>query len=1157
MSDKTEFKLTPSQKQASELYGCDLLISAGAGSGKTATLTRRIAERIIKGDDITKKLIVTFTKDAANELKARINGALAEVLQKNPENRHVCDQIVRLASADICTIDSFLVKIVRANFERVGINADFRVADEGEREVLCKEAISEVIDALYEQKGQNEDFLIVCDCFSSITSEELLQDRLLDLYRKLITTPDGIKTLLSSSELKGDFMDNPYGTQLRRALSSMLEHFIHFYDVAIEEIKLDTVASGALLSAFDSDRDFAIRLKNLALCGSYLQISDCIGAFAPLRRGSIKGECALDTDFMLEMRSEFTKCVRDMKKEYFSWSSEAIESVFKRNGRILLALYDILDRFEKEYQNRKRQAGVCDFNDITRYALDILYNEDDTVSDVAVGLCEAYEEIYVDEYQDTNLVQDKIFKAISKNNRFLVGDIKQSIYRFRSAEPEIFSDYRRAFSSVDEPGEGGKSIFMSENFRCDKGVIDFSNALTDYMLENSKGIPYQPQDRLIFAKKADYQSEIPEVLLVDSQTDEDDESLKDVKFEAEAVAEKIRELIDSGYLANGKKIEPCNIAILMRGFKNPVEAYTDALSRRGIPFTYKGEERFFEKSEILLVLCILNAIDNPLRDVYLAGAMHSCVFGFTLEELIKIRSASASASSFFVAVQSYKGESELEKKITEFLAELEKYRDLCRKKSSYEIISMIYSTTSVMSACTEGERRSLLKLYDMARGYESGAYKGLYSFLRYVEGIKESGGKEELGSFGEQSVRLMSIHASKGLEFEVCFLCGCGSRMNKSDASDPIMFNRHLGVCAYVGREKGLAKFNTIMRKCASLAIKRESVEEEMRILYVAMTRARSKLFISALCSDAPKKLAKSEKMSAFASEYSVLGARAYIDWVLGAISKNPSIADVHILNAQDINIAPVAETEQNSVLDRAKIDEIKEKLTKRLSFSYPYSHLEKIPSKLSVSRLYPRLLDAEENEETELDVSLDLTPSFISKGQAEPTGAQKGTATHVFMQFCDFDLLDKNGAEAELNRLREQGFISPALAELVNLEHIEKFRVSALFDELKSAKNILREFRFNVMLPASEFSEDERLSTESVLVQGVIDCIYENQSHQLVLVDYKTDFVTEKNYKAELLARHSSQLGYYKRACEMMLERKLDRVEIYSVPLAKTLELQ
>lgn len=1151
---------TPSQRTAIEYNYGDLLVSAAAGSGKTATMTQRITEKIISGTDISKILAVTFTKESANELKSRICASLSKILKENPKNERIASQLIKASGADISTIDSFCLKIVRPNFDKLGIDGNFRICDSNEADVLMREAMDEVLDTFYESDKENSDFLLVSDSFSSFSSENELGDQLMSLYRKLISTPDSINTLIKDDDSDCDFMKSKYGAVLIKYTERFLDYYKSVYEFATEEISAaNEKFKVGYLPTFEKDLDIINRLKSEIRTSGYDELCCIFASYTPEKLAILRG-CPENLDRIKKARKDFCDEFAVIKSEYFSSSSGDIKYAAVQNKKICHAIYDILSMFEKEFQSKKRAHSVCDFNDIERFALRLLYDENGNVSSIANDIASKYDEICIDEYQDTNSVQDKIFKAISRNNRFMVGDIKQSIYRFRSAEPEIFAAYRNNFKAIganekseSNPNGAGRSLFMSENFRCDKGVINFVNLVSDYTFTNSDGIPYNESDRLIFSKKVpnNHVHLNSEIYLVEKQN----ENITEEDF----VASKIKDLLAKSELENGKKIKPSDIAILIRNFSTSSPKYIDALKRYGIPTKYCGNDSFFEKSEVLLILCILNSVDNPSRDIYLAGALRSAVFGFTMEEIIALRKGISGQVSLYNAVVKYtefpKSDPVYEK-CTNFLSKMKEYRQAARKLPSDALIIYIYNDIGILSACNADERKNLLKFYDVARKYEGTSFKGLYPFLKYVEKISANESKEDFGS-SEDSVRIMSIHASKGLEFEVCFICNTSSPFNNANKTSPIIFNKNLGIAGYVSREDGTVKFNTIMRKCASLAVEMAEREELLRVLYVAMTRARTKLCITASLSKPHEKLLNAHYGRKFTSPYSIYSASSYIEWILGAAAFPQDFFDTFIINSESES-EKESETTDNAkeAYSNAEVEKYRKIFEERFDFKYKYDYLEKIPSKLSISKLEPTILDGTENDTIELkDVSLNDAPSFIAS-KTESNAALKGTATHIFMQFCDFDLLNKKGVEAEMERLVEKAFISESTASLVNMSHIEKFAHSPLFFDIMKAKKVLREFRFNIMLNASEFSEDRRLEDEKVLVQGVCDCIYEDENSNLVLVDYKTDRVTEQNYENVLKERHSMQLLYYKKACEMMFEKPVSKVLIYSVPLAKTVEL-
>ena len=1168
--EKTEFPPTPAQAAAIAHKGSDLLISAGAGSGKTSTLTDRIVSKITTKDkdtqqykDISRMLVVTFTKDAANELKARIAAKLSKRLKDDPKNPHLSSQLVKLGSADISTIHSFCLKLIRPHFDKLGLDSDFRIGEESELEILSQAAINRVIDRFYESDTADPDFLLVSDCYSEYTDEDALSRELLFLYKRLCSTSRGINILLDEVSPDTEFLKTPFGQVILERVQMTVKHFLPPIQELFGECCAFPSENDKYMGTLEELNDILLRLENQLSDPSYEQIKDILSSFTAVRvkGGRSKLTPTLDTELLGYVRSELVAELKDLRDEYFYSTPEAIASTFVQNKRICTALYRILKEYEKEYSAEKRAHSLCDFNDLESYAMSLLYDENGCPSQIAEEIKQQYDELYIDEYQDVNSVQDKIFSAISNNNRFMVGDIKQSIYGFRSAEPELFSAYRDSFVpyGTDTDEKAGKTIFMSDNFRCDPCVIDATNHVSDYMFLNSHGFNYVENDKLNHAKghKKGFVPQRAELCIIDRSSISEDSFLNSLDPQAEFVAQEIKRLIDTGYLPSGEKIKCKHIAILLRKTSNKIERYIDALNIYGINNEYKESISFFEKPHISLLLSILNSIDNPSKDVYLAGAMHSHIWKFSLEELVKIKQACKKEYSLHSALCAYSGDGELAIKVKELLKILDEYSESVRKMSAEEAISYILNETGYLSYCNDSERCDVIKLYNIARTYEQGAYKGLYSFLRYIDDVAAQKDIEEtVSSDPDDSVKIITMHKSKGLEYEVCFLCDTDSVYSRNSYSAPILFHRSLGICGYVSREGGIVKYDNLLRKCTSLAIKNAEIEEAMRILYVAMTRARSKLYITASITKQAEKRAKHQSLYDLTDEYTLYSSNSHIDILLGAFAHPVDFLDVRVIGEKDIYLLDNS-SHSDSQADEQDDSAVYEALKERLSFEYKYTHLEKIPSKLSISTLYPEILDSDENSEHQRKrFSIDTLPEFTD-GDSVYSGADVGTATHVFLQFCSFERLSKNGYEKELSYLLENSYISSSVAKIIKKEYIEKFISSEMMKELMHAKSIKREFRFNIMLPAGEFSADPLLKDEQILVQGVIDCIYENEKGELILVDYKTDRVTEENYVSKLRQAHTTQLTYYKKACEKMFDRSISKVLVYSVPLAKSVEIE
>lgn len=1150
---------TPSQSKAISHTGSDILISAGAGSGKTATLTQRIIEKILNGADITKMLVVTFTKEAANELKSRITLAIANELKNDPQNEHLRAQIVKMSSADVSTIHSFCLKVIRPNFDKLSIDSDFRIGEENEIATIKSEAMSEVVDSFYEAEAPDSDFLIVSDCYSQLSREDALDEKLLNLYNQLSSTALFLDTLLLSQKTEGDFMSCPFGKVLFGEIERFVKQYIPIYQSIIDDIlRLD--GTPKFLEAFTSDLDYLKRLENALLCPKYSIFKGIFDSYEAITLRGLK-DSNIDGAFAKTIREKFKKIMKEQFKEsLFLASEESLDASFTQNSKICSAMHKILTKFNEEFSLKKRKYGICDFNDIERLAYKLLVDENGKPTDIAKKISDQYDEIYIDEYQDTNSVQDAIFNSISKSNRFMVGDIKQSIYRFRSAEPEIFSAYRTSFEDITTENSDtslGKTIFMSENFRCDQSVINFTNDVSSYMFFNSSGIPYNKQDNLIYKKKNPdgYTGAPCEIRLLDRALLEEDSEENHEVLQARYVAKRIYNMLNGQRLPNGNPIKPNDIAILLRKGRHK-SFYIEALYNLGISAEYIDDIKFFEKPHILLLLSILNVIDNPYRDSYLAGALHSPIFGFTLDDLIKIRRKSKDATSLYSALLSYTAEPSIEEKIASFECKIDQMRKEVLKMNAYEAVAYVMRESGLISSSSVNERKDLIRFYNQAREYEKNSFKGLYKFLSYIESIKDANAKETVFTNPDNCVRIMSVHASKGLEFEICFLCNLETGFTLQDTKEPIIFERHLGIAGYVGNTGSLVKYNTLLRKCAALAIDKSTKDEEMRVLYVSMTRARTKLIATASSLNASKQLETIKSLAPFTTENYIYSQKSHIDYILNALYMPREYVDFDIVDPNTLTEVGRGEYEATNEIDEEKVERNRQMLKERFEYKYEYEYLSKLPSKLSVSKLRPNILDETDNDEIDVLKPLESLPKFLANETELVKSSDRGTATHIFMQFCDFEKLVTSGFEAELKRLLEYSFISSKDAELINGKHIKKFIDSNLLKAILRSKKVYREFRFNVMLPATGLSEDERVANEKVLVQGVIDSVFEDENGNLVLVDYKTDSVTEQNYIEVLTRKHKTQLSYYKKAIELMFERPVSATYIYSVPLGKVVEL-
>jgi len=1165
---------TKSQQDAIDIKNRTLLVSAAAGSGKTAVLTARIIKRLTDAEnpaDISRMLIVTFTKAAAGELRSRISDALKSALRENPENKALKRQYNALNSAKICTIHSFCLDVIRRNFSSLGLSPRIRVADESESKVLCTSLMDAVINQYYDQDAENsdiEDFAAFSDLFVT-DRDDSLSDILLKIYKKLQTYPEGIDFLKNASALGGDFMESAWGIEIKSLISRMCEHYLAVYNDACEFFADGDVFEKNYLPSFISDRNFLVKLRSV-LDSPYDNIREYLSSYTKLDLGHGVKKVLQNGQvlFFKGVREKLIKDIKSIREKYFSFDHDRIVDFSIINARLNADTASILRTFDKALTDEKKKRGIIDFSDLERLCYSLLI-EDGKRTAIAEEIAQSIDEIYIDEYQDTNELQDGIFAAISNpRNRFMVGDIKQSIYGFRGALPNIFSSYRDRFPVYDGSESDSSTVFLSDNFRCDKPVIEYSNLIFDKLFTNtSSNLTYYPSDRLKFSKVVDKEDFHRVETVIVEEGDGDDE----YDSEADYVVSRINELLDVGY-------RPSDIVILLASPSSDAERFENALKDINIPFYSDVKRSFFENAEILLMLCLLNCIDNPTRDIYFAGALKSPIYNFSLNELVEIRKERDNCS-LYEAFIAYSERTE-SPKCKYFLEKLDSYRKFSRAQAVDKLIWHIYRDTSLLSLVYDNtesgksrlRRANLMLLYDYARKFESSSFKGLNNFIAYLNDIISENDKFEdakTSSESENVVRIMSIHQSKGLEFPVCFLCGCNKGFNYIDSRNDIVFTRKLGLSTRIRDESGFIRYDTPIRAAVSLEITRNTIDEQMRVLYVALTRARERLIVTARAKDASKFLEEIRLSSSYISNYSLSQNPSYIKWILSALYTS-EYDDCCIIKTADNDFSDDDQKSDACEIpdeeDPASYHQLREEIERRFRFKYKYSDSVDIPAKLSVSHLYPTILDDEEVVESDVLTHMKERPSFLDRSQCKESASEKGTATHVFMQFCDFKNTELNGAKEELSRLIVGKFIAPHYADLVYLDHVDAFFKSSIYKRVKDAQRIHRETRFNISLPAADFTEDkhkkELLKDESILVQGVMDLIFLDQNDKFVLLDYKTDKIPYQirndlgAVKDFLSERHSLQLSYYKTACERLFMRKVDEVYVYAFDIDKEIRL-
>ncbi len=1203
----SDVKWTTAQRAAIDSRG-NTLVSAAAGSGKTAALTAKIMHLLDTVPDATLEdfLIVTFTKAAAGELRERVGKLLSESACKGG----AAARMRELASADICTIHSFCMKLLRANFTAVGISPDVAVADETTANVMKARAMEDTVDDLFRGElpltGEN-----ICTASALADSVGRTRDaagldaELRVLYDRLRSRGQSESALEDYAQRLeacacGDFFASPWGEEIKAHTVSAARHYLGAVGTLIEEMSGFEAVREKYVPAAEALHSFLLRVAKAAEGGTYEDVRAALDTYEAVTLGRLSAKDKTDASERFKaIRDKAKKEITKLANRYYSATSEAQSEAMVRTAGILRGAARVLAVYGKRYEKLKHDRGVLDFADLETLALKLLESPDGTPTAAAREIGRKYRFVFIDEYQDTNSVQDRIFRAVSESaEKFFVGDIKQSIYRFRGAEPEVFSGYRRAWAEADPEavsrGEwtdtlseecklsglpAGKSIFMSENFRCARPVIDFVNAVSRVTFPYG-GVPFTESDCLIWGTVAMGDAPV-EVCLIDGSARRGEDEDAPRVSESEYAAYRIGELIRRGEARVG------DIAILLRNANSDGGKYEAALTKLGIPVKVDGGSPFSEESEVVLTLNILRAVDNPSSDIPLAGAMLSSVFGFSMEDMVKLRLGNEKCTLYEAVCRRSEGVDELSFRLREFITRLESLRRAEVGMSADRFLLHLYSECDLFSCEEVSEkpcgRENLNTLHHLAKTYESGVFGGLYGFLRFVDEKLEGGELKSASGAARDGVTVMSIHKSKGLEFPVCFLCGCGGKRNESDERAGVLTDRELGVGLRLPDPGGLVLCGNGVRDAVALRLSMAGAMEEMRVLYVALTRARDRLIVTAKTSASPEsELEAAAEAAGSADSYSVLTKKRMIDHILSANALQGGICRItRVAGTLDTAYGETVPAEGDFEEDKELSLPDVEKVRDAISFVYPYAHLQSLPSKLAVSKLYPSLLD-ERDEPQAASVLPELTedveaapeergempkPRFMT-GTNDTSPAERGTSTHVFLQFADLGRVAEHGVRAELSRLTEKGFITPTMASLVNIRQIEHMAHSPFAERLRAARRVVREYRFNVAISAARFTENEELrraleeTGESVTVQGVFDCVFEDADGRLVLADYKTDSLTSYELthpeaaRRKLIERHRRQLTYYAEAVRLLFSREPDEVLIYSTALGEAVKV-
>lgn len=1202
----SEVKWTEEQSQAIHEKGSNILVAAAAGSGKTAVLVERIINKIIQEEiDIDKLLVVTFTNAAASEMRERILNAIYKKIEEEPTNLRLQKQITLLNKSNICTIHSFCLDVIRNNFYEINISPNFRIGDTAEIELLKEEVLDELFEDLYLK--EDEGFLKLLEIYTSYKDDEPLKDIVKSIYNFIQSAPFPEKWLAEKVKLfdidieNTDFAETVWGKIILNNYKECIEENI----LGLKKIKKELDTESELEKFSQALRLDIENLESLLVnLNSWDKSYELAKTFSFVRWPSSKKINSETPAFVKEKRDMINAKFKKLKDSIFIYTSAEVLSDLKNMYEVLNLLQAIILKFNENYKKAKLERNIIDFNDIEHLALKILIKDEDgkyVPSEIAKKYQDKFEEIAIDEYQDSNMVQEYILTSISKgNNIFMVGDVKQSIYKFRQAMPELFLNKYKTYKLKKEKTEADDlKIQLFKNFRSRKNILDTTNIIFQEIMSKDLGdVDYnedeylnlganyeEPQlENIDFAGKTEINIINLEDTTKDSQEDEEDnvktERIENSILEARYVAQKINELINSNYYVLDKKegyrkVTYKDIVVLLRSTTELSPIYEKEISDLGMPVYSETSTEYLNSVEIQLIMSCLKIIDNPMQDIPLVTVMRSMIGGFTDNDLIEIRLADKYENFYESAVKSrIQVNEELRNKIDSFLELINNWREESEFLALDELIWKIYMDTgyyNYVGLMQNGKLRqaNLKMLFERAKQYESASFKGVFNFINFIDKLKlrnnDLGAAKIIGE-NENVIRIMSIHKSKGLEFPIVFLSSTGKNFNLKDLRDKILIHQEIGFGPNYENSELKIEYPTLAKEAIKMVSKRESISEEMRVLYVALTRAKEKLIITGIEKDLQKSIESKEKeLQIYETEDNAKinpkileSYKSYLDWIelvyLKNKIKNSDIFEFNVVSKAEI-LSQNSETEierkdiLKDIANKKNSKENLEKIKNILEWEYKYKDSTEMPSELSVSKI--KELSKDKTEE-KIGITL-KKPNFLIE-KTELTPAEKGTIMHLCLQKLNYkEDYNLEKLKNMVNNLVKQEIILPKEAESVNYNKILAFLSSNIWKEMQTAKVVEQEKAFYLNLKANEIYQNN--AEDEILVQGIIDLYYITNNDELVLVDYKTDYV-ENNNEQSLEDKYNIQLEIYKKALEESLNRKVDKVYIYSTWLNKEIEI-
>ena len=1250
-----ETKWTDEQLLAIETRGKNLLVAAAAGSGKTAVLVERII-KIITDDnnpvDIDKLLVVTFTNAAASEMRERIGDAISKKLEEMPDSKMLQRQLALLNKSNITTIHSFCLDIIKNNFHLIDLDPGFRIGDETECTLIKQDVLIELFEDKYDK--EDEGFLNLIEAYCTNRDDERLKEIVLKLYNFSMSGPwPSVWLREKAQEFNINSLDElekaSWYKVLKESLYLDLNNAKNGLDEAIKICEEDSDLAPYLLNLKPelNGIENAINSLNLNLEQIYKAIKDIEFAY---RIKTVKKGLGdeLDKKKVKSLRDDVKKKINQIKGGVFSVSLDETLNGIKNMYPIIKSLTELVIEFSDRYVKKKMERVILDFNDLEHLCLKILTCNDENgevyASSVAQKFREKFEEVLVDEYQDSNNVQETIISMVSRKdldnpNVFMVGDVKQSIYRFRQAKPELFLEKYNSYS--EEDNKKNRKIMLYKNFRSREEVIKGVNFIFKSLMSKTVGeLDYTDKEALnlgasydeinkdnvyfqdnefidldkievsgalelhILDKSSDFEDGKNEINDEDDKENDNEEDLSAVAIEARIIAKRIKELINPSdgkcfmvfdkNLNRYRKITYKDIVILLRSTKNWADTIVEELSFGGIPVYADINTGYFQTIEIRTIMSLLHIIDNPMQDIYTIASMRSPIFAFTSEELADIRILNRD-NYFYLNVKDIAEDvyderinKSLKDKCVYFIEKIGSWREKSLYMPIDEFLWYLYSDTSYygyVGAMVNGIQRqaNLRILFQRAKQYEQTSFKGLFNFINFINKLRKSSG--DLGTAkilgeNEDVVRIMSIHKSKGLEFPVVFLSGCGKQFNLRDINDSLLFHEELGIGADCIDIKKRIRYTTLQKYAIKKKFELETLSEEMRILYVALTRAKEKLIITGSSYNLQKDIDACYKAGVkgfnkvIPSE--LLKQKSYLKWIMTALIKHKDgdilrqgknefveISDdlsswkINFHKKSDFGIENVEDSIEKKNISILSLNysnfEVDEEIRKRLEFRYKYRDVCSVPSNISVSDIKKAEEEIFEPQAENLfsEEKNRKKPRFImeEKGLSK---AEKGTAMHFVMQKLDLNKVNLlNEIKEQIKNMFEKGLITKDEEESINIFKIQKFFKSNLGQRLlkayKENKQVFRELPFITEIPVKRIEKDlidKIFNNEKLRLQGIIDCFFE-EDDGIVLLDYKTDYV-ENGKEKEILDKYRVQIDLYTETLERVIGKKVKERYLY-----------